>query len=128
MIKVMGTISGNKPEQHPGWYFVSLDIDFSSYYAWMTRTKWNIPLNGCHITFISGNREKRIIQKEEMDKYIGTEVGVWYDPIVMTNSESFWIDCLCPHLTEIRNELGLGAPYRSNYHITLGNFKNGCLK
>ena len=123
MISVYGTISGNGRGQSPGWFSVRLDDDVSLYYRSFSYRKWNLPMNGCHVTFIAGERESRIItQSELMDST--EDIEIIFDPVVMTNGESFWIDCQAPQLDVIRDDLGIGESFRGKYHITLGNLKS----
>lgn len=124
LLKANAKIQGSKSGQKPGWFSLRLDNDFSYYYRWFTWTKWNLPLNGCHITFIAGDRESRIVTLDEMKPYLEKEIWFEYDPIVYTNGESFWIDCQSEQLDQIRKNLNLGNRFRDKYHITLGNFKN----
>jgi len=123
-LKSHAKIQGGKNGQQPGWYSLCLDEDFSLYYRSQQGVKWNLPLNGCHITFIAGDREKRVVTSEEMEPYMDETIDFEFDPIVMTNSESFWIECSSARLDSIRKELGLGNSFRGSYHITLGNTKN----
>ena len=123
MISIYGSISGNGRGQKPGWFSVRLDDDVSLYYRSFSYRKWNLPMNGCHITFIAGEKECRMISLEDMKGYT-RDIEIIFDPVVMTNGESFWIDCQAPQLDKIRDDLGLGNSFRGKYHITLGNFKN----
>lgn len=125
MISSYARIQGNKEGQRPGWFSLVLDRDFSEYYRWFTWTKWNLPMNGCHITFIAGNRENRIVSPDELTEYMNKDIWFEFDPIVYTNGETYWIDCYSETLNKIRNELKLGPRRYDGYHITLGNFKNG---
>lgn len=81
-------------------------------------------MNGCHITFIAGNRECRIVSQDEILPYMGKSMWFEFDPIVYTNGETYWIDCQSEQLNQIRRDLQLGPKFRGKYHITLGNFKN----
>ena len=122
MLKSYGTIQPSGKGQKPGWFSLRLDDDFSKYYRWFSFQKWDLPMNGCHITFISGERESRIVDPKELEGlYMG--IQFFFNPIVMTNGESFWIDCKSPELDRIRSFLGLGESFRGKYHITLGNLK-----
>jgi hypothetical protein len=75
------------------------------------------------MTFIAGEKENRIISLDEIGQYMGEEVEFYYEPRVMTEGRSFWIDARCPRLDKIRAELLLPSKWRG-YHVTLGNIKN----
>lgn len=111
----------------PGWWCLNVSDDISNYYNWMFRNGningWRLPKNGCHITFIAGDKERRIINIDDMTPYLGREIVYKWNPQIMTDGRSFWIDCECPELETIRKDLGLVVPRPFTYHITLGNFK-----
>lgn len=120
-----GIILPSSVDQKQGWYYVKVDDSISSYYKWFYSKafkQWYPCMNGCHITFIAGEKDDRIIQLEEMKDYIEKEIHFIYDNTIYTNGRAFWINCTSKDLDEIRNKLGLRK--RDNYHITLGNIKN----
>lgn len=123
-LSAIGTICVSSGDQKPGWYYISIDDDFSRYYAWFCRFAggWDLPLNGCHMTFIAGEKEGDIIPASQVP-CLGQEVKFFYKPVVMTEGRSFWINVECPTADSIRNELGLPCKWRG-YHVTLGNLKN----
>lgn len=123
-LSAIGTVCVSSGDQKPGWYYLSIDDDFSRYYAWFCRFVggWDLPLNGCHITIIAGEKEEKIISPSDIP-YLGQEVEFFYDPVVMTEGRSFWINVKCPTADFIRNKIGLPCKWRG-YHVTLGNLKN----
>ena len=123
-LSAIGTVAVSSGDQKPGWYYLSVDDDFSRYYAWFCRMTggWDLPLNGCHITFIAGEKEGDLIDPSRVP-LLGQEVEFYYDPIIMTEGRSFWINVKCPILDELRESLGLPCKWRG-YHVTLGNLKN----
>jgi len=125
MIRSVGKIMGNGVNQKPGWFYLKADDDLSLYYAWFCQMtgSWDLPMNGCHITFIAGEREDRIISSKELDAFMNDDIEFFYENKVMTDGRSFWIDCKSPQLDKIREDLGLPEKWRG-LHITLGNLKN----
>jgi hypothetical protein len=124
-LSAIGRISMSSGTQKPGWFYLSIDDDFSRYYAWFCRNRgsWDLPMNGCHMTFIAGEKEERLIGLDEIARYLDEDVEFFYEPQVMTEGRSFWIDARCPRLDQIRKELALPCKWRG-YHVTLGNLKN----
>lgn len=123
MLSALGIISTSGKGQKPGWYYLSIDDDFSRYYAWFFRLcgGWDLPLNGCHMTFIAGEKEETGIIPEM--PYLGEEVQFFFEPQIKTDGRSFWVDSTSPRLDEIRSSMGLPIKWRG-YHVTLGNLKN----
>lgn len=126
-IAATGRIAVSSGDQKPGWYYLLIDNDFSLYYrhlcAGVFYPKWNLPLNGCHMTFIAGEKEDRYVDISELGSFLLEDIEFFYQPVVVSNGESFWIDCRCPRLDEIRSSLGLPSKW-NGYHVTLGNFKH----
>lgn len=125
MFSSFGAIMKPSADEKVGWYLVKADDSIGSYYKWFYSKgfgSWNSCMNGCHVTFIAGEKDDRIITLAEMDKYIGREVSFYYTNQVWTNGRAFWLTALAPELDDIRVELGLKP--RFLYHITLGNCKN----
>lgn len=126
MLKTYGYIQSSSESQRTGWHFLSLDDDLSRYYQWFCRLPekgWDLPINGCHVTFIAGEKEKRIVCISEISRFVHDPVWIEYENKVLTDGRSFWLNCSCPDLDEIRSELGLPSKWRG-YHVTLGNIKN----
>lgn len=121
-----GPIAKPSPSQKEGWYYVKADDNIGAYYNWFAKRGlqqgWNPCMNGCHVTFIAGEKDDRIVSLAEIDKYIGREVSFSYVNQVFSNGQAFWVSALCPELDLIRMELGLKP--RMLYHITLGNIKH----
>ncbi len=115
--------------QKPGWYYVSVDDQISEYYHWFYSRglkKWSKSLNGCHMTFIAGERENRIVTQEEILPFLYDQIDFEYENIIYTNGRAFWLNARSPQLNKIREQLNL--PPRNNLHITLGNIKNDLLR
>lgn len=122
-----GRIAAPVTGQKTGWYFLGLDTDFSAYYKWLYSRAfrgWSLPMNGCHITFIAGEKDDRIISHSEIVPYLDQDIKFWYSNQVYTNGRAFWLPVFSFDLDCIRQDLGLTP--RISYHITLGNTKNGC--
>jgi len=126
MLRACGNIDINRTGQKPGWYGVDVCDDFAAYYNWFQSKRgmpWQLPMNGCHITFLAGEKDNRVVGLDEMQPYDNEVVWFAFEPKVDTDGRSFWIDVQCPRLDEIRKELGLPKkPW--GYHVTLGNLKN----
>lgn len=125
MLSAQGKIYYPPANQKPGWFFVSVEESISLYYKKLSNINWNSCLNGPHITFISGEKDDRIVNIDEISPYIG-DVTFCYDPIIYTNSKAFWMKVICPFLDDIRKNLGLNI-YPKGFHLTLGNIKNEAL-
>lgn len=124
LYKSYGPIIGNLKGQACGWFCVKVDDEISNYYnSFLKKGKggYNPCLNGAHITFIAGDREKRIVSESDMKDYLGMLIPFSYDNVVKTNSQAFWLECTAPLLNNIRSEIGLEK--REQFHITLGNLK-----
>jgi hypothetical protein len=110
--------------QKPGWFFLRADDEISSYYKWFYSKglkSWNSPMNGCHVTFLAGEKDDRVVSAEEMKSFIGQDIVFFYTNQVWTNSRAFWLPVLSPDLDQIRVEIGLQPKFL--YHMTLGTWK-----
>ncbi len=124
MFSSSGIILKPSVDEKEGWYLLKADDSIGSYYKWFYSRafrSWQPCMNGCHVTFIAGEKDERIVRLAEMDKYVGREIRFYYTNQVWTNTAAFWLPVLAPELDEIRIELGLSP--RFLYHITLGNRK-----
>ena len=110
--------------QKDGWFCLFLEDDLLKYYNYwfsLGGNKINRCLNGCHITFIAGEKENRLIKKEDLSIFDNVQIEYQYSNVLYTNGESFWLNCYSIHLDLIRQYLGLSC--RCSYHITIGNLK-----
>ena len=121
-----GPIAKPSPSQKEGWYYVKADDQIGDYYNWFAKRGlqkgWQPCLNGCHVTFIAGEKDDRIISAAEVQPYLGEEIQFYYTNKIWTNTQAFWLPVLSSQLDEIRVALGLKP--RFLYHVTLGNIKN----
>ena len=120
-----GIIQRPKNDQKEGWYSLSLDQQISDLYKWYYSRglkTWNAPLNECHMTFIAGEKDDRIVSHDEMERFFDNEIVFYYTNVVYTNGKAFWLPAICTQLDQIRLELCLKP--RILYHVTLGNIKN----
>lgn len=117
-----GFVTWNQTDSKPGWFYLSVNREISDYYNSFMERKWFLPRNGPHITFIAGEHEPRLINHKEVMQYVNCPIPFLYDPIVLTDRRSFWIDIECQALEDIRFNLGLPSR-KFNYHLTLGNYK-----
>lgn len=125
MFSSFGEILNPSADEKAGWYMVKADDTIGSYYKWLYSrafASWNPCMNGCHITFISGEKDDRIVSLAEIGTYVGRKITFFYTNQVWTNGRAFWLSSLCTELDDIRIELGLRP--KILYHITLGNTKN----
>lgn len=128
MYRTIGIIKQSNTTQKQGWYYLSLDDEISDYYKWFYSRafkNWNRCLNGCHVTFISGEKEKYKFNWDWIACYmlnlLEKEIEVCYtDNTIYTNGRAFWINCESVQLNKIRNDLNLN---QKSLHITLGNIK-----
>ena len=122
-----GIVSASGDNQKKGWFFLECDAQLGDYYNWLydhsgsKKHRWNKGINGVHITFIAGEKDERIIGRNEMKHFMGKELEFSYDNKVWTNTRGFWMPVVCHELDIIRYSLGL-VP-RFLYHVTLGNVK-----
>lgn len=111
----------------PGWWCLQVEQDISDYYNHLFRNGnvngWRLPKNGPHITFIAGEKEARIVSQDDMKPYLDKQIPFCWNPVVMTDGRSFWLNCESSYLDSVRLWLGLEVPKKFGYHITLGNFK-----
>jgi len=120
-----GHIASSSEDQKEGWYYVKVDDTIGEYYKWLYSRAfktWYPCMNGCHITFIAGEKDDRIVRREEMNNYFNLNVSFLYSNVIYTNGRAFWIDAKSDDLDRIRETIGLRK--REKYHITLGNIKN----
>jgi hypothetical protein len=124
------------------WKYVALvllDEDISKYYSWFLYKRYNIKLNkvlrGSHISFINdsyndiskglGIDNKEIINEKWNElklKYDNTNIDIYLDLDVRSNSKHWWMNIPEIHRTElynIRKEIRLGRPF-FGLHISLG--------
>lgn len=123
MLRSSGKISVGL-NQREGWYHLKCDNNIGAYYKKLYSLggkTWFDCLNGCHITFIAGDRENRIISIKEMERWIGEEIEFFYDSTIYTNGRAFWLNIECEWLNRIRESYFLP---RREFHLTLGNIKN----
>ncbi len=120
-----GLVRGGEEGQKPGWYYLKCDDSLGEYYKWFFSrdlvSVWWPPMNGVHITFISGEKDSRLVQKGEMFPFLGELVEFDYSLPIFTNRRAFWMTVQSKRLDQIRESLGL--PQRV-LHLTLGNIKN----
>lgn len=127
MFESSGTIFVSGNNQKPGWYYLKVDLEIAVYYNWLlyrkTGIKYQLPLNGPHITFIAGEKDDRIVLPQEILPYINNIIPFTYDPTIYTNGRAFWMPAWSPLLDNIRLKMGL-KPKSNGLHMTLGNIKN----
>ena len=119
-----GVVTSSGKDQKEGWFFLKCDNEIGKYYKWLYSRyllSWKDCLNGVHITFISGNREHKIITEDTMQIYLGKSITFRYTSQIYTNGRAFWIPVICDELQEIR--LSVGLPVYNRLHLTLGNNK-----
>jgi hypothetical protein len=117
----------NKPQlsQKPGWFYLEADPQIGEYYKWLYSRAfkvWYPSMNGCHITFIAGEKDDRIVSFDELMSYYSKDIEFKYSNQVYTNTQAFWVAVESEELNEIRKSLGLRP--RLTMHLTLGNIKN----
>ena len=128
MITSVGTLSYSTAGPHrlvvdvdPG--LVGLYRALVPPYVRPARQKWP-----AHITVV---RNEPIARPERWLAYQGEAVTFEFDPVVVSDETYLWLNVRCPHLSGIREELGLSPlsamsrpPDGSDFfHVTLGNFK-----
>lgn len=125
MLNSYGQIAKPTQGQKQGWFYIELDKDFANYYKWFYSRSfktWYPPMNGCHITFIAGEKDDRIVQYNEIIPYLNKDINFQYENEIYTNGRAFWIPCASIEIDNIRKTLGLNP--KPWLHITLGNVKN----
>ena len=126
MFQSWGQIAEPEPGQKPGWFHLRADEAIADYYQWLYSRafkKWSPCMNGCHVTFIAGEKDDRIVSVDEMKPFMDKDILFTYSPVIYTNGAAFWLPALSYELDVIRIKLDLRP--RLLYHITLGNVKNG---
>jgi hypothetical protein len=106
MFSSSGKIKSASSDQKPGWYYVEVDQQISDYYSWFFNRafkKWFKPLNGCHITFIAGEKDHRIVSLQEMIPFLDKEVEFQYTGEIWTNGRAFWLPAFSQELNDIRD-------------------------
>ena len=130
MFSSYGPIAKPSDDQKDGWYYVKADDSIGDYYKWFASRgllqPWQPCMNGCHITFVAGEKDERIVSVAEIQPYVGKDIQFYYTNQIWTNTQAFWLPVLSPQLDEVRVALGLKP--RFLYHVTLGNCKNQSLK
>lgn len=124
--RTRGIIRAAPPGQKSGWFYLECDPEISQYYHWLYSRggfTWEPPMNGTHVTFISGEKDARIVSTAEMEKWVGMDADVEYYPLISTNGRAFWMQAFSWDLDWIRRDMNL-PPMPRGYHITLGNVKN----
>lgn len=111
------------------WVYLKIDDDIVLYYQWLIKRQFHgglmlhRPKVGAHISIVRDDKidpiEKEI--KEDMWKqFEGRECEFHYDPTtIVFNGEFFWINTICPTLTEVRVNLGLDPQPIFSYHLTI---------
>jgi len=124
MFYSFGQIQIPKADEKPGWYSLCADKEIANYYKWFYSKAfktWNPPMNGCHVTFIAGEKDDRIITLDEIKPFLGKDIVFHYENEIWTNGRAFWLPVVAPELDFIREQLGLKP--RMQFHVTLGNIK-----
>ena len=122
---ITGVIDWNNKDQKEGWWRIKLDPGISHYYKWLysrAYKSWDLPMNGVHCTFISGEWEPRIIRPQDLQDYLDVIFELEYEPPILTHGRSFWMNCKSRDLDYVRKDLGLDTD-KYSYHITLGTNK-----
>lgn len=125
MFQSYGRIMKPSFEQKEGWFVLKADDSIGDYYNWFYRRAfkdWDSCMNGCHITFVAGEKDDRIVNKEELSIFYDKDINFYYDSTIYTNGRAFWLPVISKDLEDIR--LFLGLKPKILYHITLGNNKN----
>lgn len=112
------------------WAYLEVDNDILRYYQWLLKRRYHgrlplhLPKAGAHISVVRGADIDPIdpeFREAAWGKYQGQEFGFQYDPThIGFNGEYFWLNTICPELSEIRVSLGLSPQARYNFHLTIG--------
>lgn len=116
------------------WVVLDCDPSIGTYYRHLYKLHHNHcrklqrPFWGAHITVLR-NEEPGDQYKPLWGKYAGEEIIFTYRPGVSDNfgperyRSFYWLDVVCPRVTEIRQELGLEKP-ECDLHLTIGSYEN----
>jgi hypothetical protein len=79
------------------------------------------PLWGSHISVIRG---ETVLDEQTKSKWQDKYIEYSYLPEIQTNGVHFWLPVICPILSGIRKQFGLGVT-PVPYHLTIGNICDG---
>ena len=112
------------------WAYLAVDNDIIKYYQWLIKRRFHgrlllhFPKAGAHISVVRGGDIDPVdpsFREAAWGQYQGKEYEFQYDPTTISfNGEFFWINTICPELSEIRVSLGLSPQPRYDYHLTIG--------
>jgi hypothetical protein len=101
--------------------------DLSEYYSWFLKKrfdlKFNKPLRGTHVSFISDKIEDgESLKKFELAKneFNGKDITFFYEIEVRTNVKHWWLRIHSPEAENIREFAGLNRIPFFSFHLTLG--------
>jgi hypothetical protein len=111
-----------------GWLLLDTADEIGKYYRQLgfldNRTlQLNPPRRTTHVTIIANKYEDRT-SHPCWKKYEHKQIHFLYLPGVQDDGEYFWLQVICPHIEDIREELGLPRQIPIPWHITIGNLKN----
>jgi hypothetical protein len=116
----------NQRETKPFWLMLSCDGELTRYYAWLLFKERCIRLHekclwGSHISVIRGEQPKA----GWWGKYgVDEDVEFGFDGIIAGDGTYFWMEVVCPRLSEIRGYYGLTPQPWCGFHLTIGNNVN----
>lgn len=108
------------------WVILNCDPAIGIYYRelfWLDHYKsqeLQRPAWNSHITVIA-DEEPPEDRKYLWEAYANEIINFQTVPGVLTNGEYYWINVICPRLTEIRLELGLNPLPFYNFHLSVGH-------
>lgn len=114
-----GFIARPDPSQKRGWWRVDIDPGIAQFYQYLYQLggrRWQPPLNGCHLTFIRGEKETVFVDSINEGWY-HVPIEVEYENRVLTNGRAYFLLAKSQQLDYLRARLGLTIP--TGYHITL---------
>ncbi|WP_235496629.1 hypothetical protein [Aneurinibacillus migulanus] len=105
------------------WLNLECPLDIIEYYSyWLEKEAGiitKIPRFGSHISVIR-SEEPPDAYKHLWGKYDGKTFTFEYHPIPRGTNEHWWLDVRCPHMSQLRNELGLSRKPLNGFHLTIG--------
>lgn len=117
-------IKGDPDSFKEFWLIAECDTELAGYYRWLARKEMSLdwflkPAWGAHISVTRGDKPPH---PEHWRKYHGQKIEFEYSNIVWTNGRHYWLDVVCPRMSEIRVELGLPPKFAyAEFHLTIGN-------
>jgi len=98
--------------------------DIHKYYSWFLQSRFDLKLNspvrGTHLTIVS-DRVDSDLWESAKHKYDSKKMSFYYENILRSNGEHWWLRAWSPEAERLRSIMGLERDPFYSFHVTIGN-------